>query len=107
MPDVARIVELADNGTLSRVWSSLEPLSRTYLTLIGPGADLHWSAELHAPILDALRARDTAGTVAALAEHFGEVRDAMARRWPEDAPPPGASPTIEATTTATIHPVSA
>ena len=55
----ARIVELADNGTLSRVWSSLEPLSRTYLTLIGPGADLHWSAELHAPILDALRARDT------------------------------------------------
>ena len=103
----ARIVELADNGTLSRVWSSLEPLSRTYLTLIGPGADLHWSAELHAPILEALRARDTEATVGALAEHFDEVRDAMARRWPEDAPTPGPSPATEGTTAAAIHPVSA
>lgn len=80
----ARIVELADNQTLTRVWRSLEPLSRTYLTLIGPGADLPWSAELHTPILDALERRDTDAVVAALQAHFDEVREAMARRWPAD-----------------------
>ena len=32
-----RIVELADNGTLERVWRSLEPFSRTYITLVVPG----------------------------------------------------------------------
>lgn len=84
----ARIIELADNQTLTRVWSSLEPLSRTYLTLIGPGADLDWSAELHAPILAALERRDAEAVVAALEHHFDEVRDAMARRWPDDAPAP-------------------
>jgi DNA-binding GntR family transcriptional regulator len=103
----ARIVELADNGTLSRLWSSLEPLSRTYLTLIGPDADLHWSAELHAPILDALRARDTERTVAALAEHFDDVRDTMARRWPEDAATAGSSPAAEVAPAATAHPIGA
>jgi DNA-binding GntR family transcriptional regulator len=80
----AHLVELADNGTLARVWGSLEPFSRTYLTLIGPDADLHWSAELHAPILAALEARDVEAVVAALEAHFDEVRDTMARRWPED-----------------------
>lgn len=87
----ARIVELADNHTLTRVWGSLEPLSRTYLTLIGPGADLHWSAELHAPILAALERRDVDAVVAALEHHFDEVRDAMARRWPEDGTGSGAA----------------
>lgn len=80
----ARIVELAGNQTLTRVWASLEPLSRTYLTLIGPGADLAWSAELHAPILAALERRDTDAVVAALEGHFDDVRDAMAQRWPAD-----------------------
>lgn len=85
----ARIIELADNQTLTRVWGSLEPLSRTYLTLIGPGADLHWSAELHAPVLAALQRRDVDAVVVALEAHFAEVRDAMAQRWPEDGSPAG------------------
>jgi DNA-binding GntR family transcriptional regulator len=80
-----RLVELADNATLLRVWDGLEPLSRTYLTVIGPGADLSWSAELHAPILAALQRRDPEAVVVALAAHFDEVRDAMAVRWPVDA----------------------
>lgn len=83
----ARIVELADNGTLERVWRSLEPFSRTYLTLAVPGADPQWSAELHRPILDALRARDAEAAVAALERHFEEVRANMARRWPDDPEP--------------------
>jgi DNA-binding GntR family transcriptional regulator len=82
-----RIVELADNGTLERVWRSLEPFSRTYLTLVVPGADPKWSADLHAPILAALERRDTEAVVDALQRHFDEVRDNMAGRWPDDEPP--------------------
>jgi DNA-binding GntR family transcriptional regulator len=83
----ARIVELADNVTLLKVWRSLEPFSRTYITLVIPGADPQWSADLHAPVLEALERRDTEGVVGALARHFAEVSDNMARRWPDDEPP--------------------
>lgn len=82
----ARIVQLADNRTLERVWRSLEPFSRTYLTLAVPGADLAWSADLHGPILDALRGGDADAVVEALRRHFDEVRDDMAGRLPDDAP---------------------
>ena len=82
-----RIVELADNGTLEKVWRSLEPFSRTYITLVVPGADPQWSADLHAPILAALERRDAEDVVSALKTHFDEVSDNMARRWPDDEPP--------------------
>jgi DNA-binding GntR family transcriptional regulator len=82
-----RIVELADNDTLLKVWRSLEPFSRTYITLVIPGADPQWSADLHAPVLEALERRDAEGVVIALARHFDEVSDNMARRWPDDEPP--------------------
>jgi DNA-binding GntR family transcriptional regulator len=81
-----RIVELADNDTLLKVWRSLEPFSRTYLTLVVPGADPQWSAGLHAPIVAALERRDVEEVVDALRRHFDEVRDNMARRWPDDEP---------------------
>ena len=87
-----RIVELADNGTLQKVWRSLEPFSRTYLTLAIPGADPQWSADLHAPILAALERRDTDGVVEALHKHFDDVSENMARRWSDDGPPAGAGP---------------
>jgi DNA-binding GntR family transcriptional regulator len=82
----AAIVGLADNVTLARVWGSLEPFSRTYLTLALPGSDPTWSAGLHAPILEALRGGDADAVVAALDRHFDQVRDDMARRWPADEP---------------------
>jgi DNA-binding GntR family transcriptional regulator len=78
-----RIVEIADNGTLGKVWRSLEPFSRTYLTLVVPGADPQWSADLHTPILGALLARDTDAVVAALERHFADVAANMARRLPD------------------------
>jgi DNA-binding GntR family transcriptional regulator len=65
-----RILGMAGNGTLERVWQSLEPYSRTFITLVAPGADPQWTARLHAPILGALQARDTEGVVNALCEHF-------------------------------------
>jgi len=74
------IVELADNGTLLKVWRSLEPFLRTYITLVVPGADAQWSADLHTPILDALRAGDVEAVVAALERHFADVSDNMASR---------------------------
>jgi DNA-binding GntR family transcriptional regulator len=83
----ARIVELADNGTLEKVWRSLEPFSRTYITLAVPGADPQWSADLHGPILAALERRDTDGVIDALRQHFDLVSENMARRWPGDEPP--------------------
>jgi DNA-binding GntR family transcriptional regulator len=88
-----RIVELADNGTLMKAWRSLEPLSRTYLTLVVPGADPRWAAELHAPILAALRRQDAQGAVDALGRHFDEVGEDMARRWPDEDPPGPSDPT--------------
>jgi DNA-binding GntR family transcriptional regulator len=83
----ARIVELADNGTLEKVWRSLEPFSRTYITLAVPGADPQWSADLHAPVLAALERRDTEGVVDALQQHFDLVSENLARRWPDDESP--------------------
>ena len=79
-----RLLELGDNATLLRVWRSLEPFSRTYITLVVPGADPRWSADLHVPILDALRRRDVDAVVAALERHFEEVSANMAVRLPDD-----------------------
>jgi DNA-binding GntR family transcriptional regulator len=81
-----RIVELAYNATLAKVWRSLEPFSRTYLTLVVPGADPQWSADLHEPILAALRKREPEAVVEALRRHFDEVSANMAGRWPDDEP---------------------
>jgi DNA-binding GntR family transcriptional regulator len=97
-----RIVEIADNGTLERAWRTLEPFSRTYLTLALPGADPKWSADLHRPIMAALRARDADAVVAALEGHFDEVRENMARRWPDESTPAASQPSTEQPT-ATIR----
>jgi len=77
----ARILHLAGNATLERVWRSLEPFSRTYITLVAPGADAHWTADLHITILAALRARDPERVVAALRDHFDEAGMHLADSW--------------------------
>jgi DNA-binding GntR family transcriptional regulator len=86
-----RIVELADNGSLAKVWRSLEPFSRTYLALVAPGADLAWSARLHVPVLDALRERDPEAVADALERHFDEVGASMALRLPDSRDPEDAT----------------
>ena len=78
-----RLLELADNGTLLKVWRSLEPFLRTYITLVVPGADPAWSADLHVPILAALRRRQPEEVVEALERHFVDASANMARRWPD------------------------
>jgi DNA-binding GntR family transcriptional regulator len=73
-----KLIQLSGNGTLLRVWRSLEPMSRTYITLVGPGSDPHWTAALHDPMLAAIRDRDTEAVVAAVENHFDEVRERLA-----------------------------
>ena len=80
-----KLIQLAGNSTLLRVWRSLEPMSRTYITLFGPGSDPKWTAALHDPILDAIEARDTEAVVQAIESHFGEVRERLAGHLTEVA----------------------
>ncbi len=77
----ARLLRLAANATLERVWSSLEPFSRTYITLVAPGANEHWTADLHPRIIAALRTRDPEAVVAALRRHFDEASAHLASGW--------------------------
>jgi DNA-binding GntR family transcriptional regulator len=80
-----RIVELSGNTTLRRVWRTLEPFSRTYITIGAPGADRRQIAEHHAPVLAALRARDPELVTSVLHDHFEQAAAGLARRWPDEA----------------------
>jgi DNA-binding GntR family transcriptional regulator len=82
------IVDLSGNGTLRRVWRTLEPFSRTYITLGVPGANRRAIADDHLPVLDALRSRDPGRAVAVLHRHFADAAAGLARAWSEDAPAP-------------------
>jgi DNA-binding GntR family transcriptional regulator len=76
-----RIVEMAANSTLLRVWRTLEPFSRTHITIVAPGADRRQIADAHLPVLDALRRRDTTLAVEVLHEHFANAAANLARHW--------------------------
>jgi DNA-binding GntR family transcriptional regulator len=82
----ARLLALAGNGTLERVWQSLEPYSRTYITLFAPGADAHWTADLHPSIIRALRTRDVSQVEDALRRHFDDQRLPGGRLVPTNRP---------------------
>ena len=73
----ARVLELSGNAMLGRVWRSLEPVSRTYITLVAPNADPNWTIGLHPPIMRALRDRDPEAVEAALLRHFEEASRRM------------------------------
>ena len=77
----SKIIELSGNGALDRVWHSLEPFSRTLITLILPGADPQWTADLHGPILEALRQRDQEAATAAIRRHFRDAEQMAGRLW--------------------------
>jgi DNA-binding GntR family transcriptional regulator len=90
-----RLVEIADNATLLRVWRQLEPFSRTYITIVVPGADRRRIAELHVPVLEALRGRDPEAAATAIHRHFADARSMLAGLWVEPEPSQageGASP---------------
>jgi DNA-binding GntR family transcriptional regulator len=90
-----RIVDLSGNAMLRRVWQMLEPLSRTYITLVAPGADRHAIADMHQPILDALRSRDAGRAAAALDRHYTAAGAMLANLWAGDDASAASQPTIE------------
>jgi len=81
-----RIVEVAGNSTLGRLWRLLEPFSRTYITIVAPGADRGAIADLHEPVIDALRRRDPDLAIGAIDHHFTEARSMLAGLWAEPEP---------------------
>lgn len=82
-----RVIQLSGNATLERVWRALEPFSRTYITLVVPGADAQWTADLHRPILEALQRRDADELVRALRQHFQDVAARLGEEWADTEPP--------------------
>jgi DNA-binding GntR family transcriptional regulator len=97
-----RIIEIAGNSILERVWGSLEPFSRTYITLAVASAYGRQMADLHRPVLEALEGRDAERAVEAIRRHFNVAADMFGRVWAERSPwiaepanpelPPGAGP---------------
>jgi DNA-binding GntR family transcriptional regulator len=82
-----RIVGLSGNATLVRVWRTLEPFSRTYITIEAPGADRRHIADQHIPVLEALRRRDADLAVTVLRRHFDDAAAGLASHWPDARPP--------------------
>jgi DNA-binding GntR family transcriptional regulator len=76
-----RVIALSGNQTLRRVWRTLEPSSRTYITLAVPGVDRRSVAEEHQPILDALRRRDPVEADRTYREHFATTADRLRSAW--------------------------
>jgi DNA-binding GntR family transcriptional regulator len=99
----ARIVERAGNATLERVWRTLEPFSRTYISVVAPGADLRRIADEHLPILAALCKRDPAQAVEVLHQHFAKAAAMLAAHW-ESSGGPGGELTVRAAAAARISP---
>lgn len=81
-----RIIEIAGNSTLERVWRTLEPFSRTYITLAVAGVYGEQMAGLHTQVLAALRDRDPERSVAAIRRHFRDAADMFGRVWSEEIP---------------------
>lgn len=70
------IIEASGNSILIDVWNSLRVEGRTVITALKTGMDGHEIAELHRPVVEALRARDPERAGSALrrhVEHFGDL----------------------------------
>jgi DNA-binding GntR family transcriptional regulator len=93
----ARLIEIAGNHALERVWRYLEPVSRTYITLVIPGVDSRQIADLHDPILDALRRQDPEMAEAAVRRHFLVASTMFETLWVDQGHPEGetAPPSID------------
>jgi DNA-binding GntR family transcriptional regulator len=96
------IMQHSGNATLVRVWSTLEPFLRTYITIVSPGVDRRAVADRHLPIIEALRRGSPEAIEAAFRDHFGAAAAALAEVWPthgsddetDDKPRPGTVPAI-------------
>jgi DNA-binding GntR family transcriptional regulator len=93
------IIRASDNAELLRLWQSLQPSTRAYITLISPGADPNWTVALHPPILSTLVAGDVDAAAMAMREHFQSARTRLERSLAhrgEELPRAGAQEAAEA-----------
>ena len=96
------IMHHSGNATLERVWSTLEPFLRTYITIVSPGVDRRAVADRHLPIIDALRRQNADLIEEAFRVHFSAAATALAEVWPHhegdsdaaDMPKPDDTPAI-------------
>ncbi len=70
----ARIIAAAENETLQRHWSMLEPFGRTFVTASLAGIDLHYLGDRHRGILDAIRDQDSELAARLAKTHAEEVK---------------------------------
>jgi DNA-binding GntR family transcriptional regulator len=93
-----RVVELSGNATLERVWRTLEPFSRTYITIVAPGADRRLIADEHLPVLEALRRRDPVLVTDVFHRHFATAATMLGSLWADEGPqaaePPAPDPPL-------------
>jgi DNA-binding GntR family transcriptional regulator len=73
------IVEASENRTLIEVWESLGIRLRILITALKTGLDGRRLAEMHEPILDALRARDAERAGAAVRRHLEHFERLMSK----------------------------
>jgi DNA-binding GntR family transcriptional regulator len=95
------IMHHSGNATLERVWSTLEPFLRTYITIVSPGVDRRAVADRHLPIIEALRRQNADLIEEAFRVHFEAAAMALAEVWPHhdsdevsDKPRPDKMPAI-------------
>ncbi len=79
------IMSRSGNATLERVWRTLEPFLRTYITIVSPGVDKRAVADRHVPIIEALQKQDAALVTEAFRVHFEAAAEALASVWPSEA----------------------
>jgi DNA-binding GntR family transcriptional regulator len=101
-----RVVELAGNATLERVWRTLEPFSRTYITIVAPGADRRRIADEHVPVLDALRRRDPELVVEVLHRHFANAASMLGSLWASAPPQPTTATSAPSPATGRLTPAA-
>jgi DNA-binding GntR family transcriptional regulator len=77
----ASIMRLSGNATLERVWRTLEPFLRTYITIASSGVDRRAIADRHEPLVAALRKGDPDGVRAAIEHHFDQAARSLASVW--------------------------
>ena len=77
-----QIMHRSGNATLERVWSTLEPFLRTYITIVSPRVDRQAVADRHMPIIEALRGRTPAIIEEAFRSHFEQAALALSEVWP-------------------------
>jgi len=76
------IMHNSGNATLERVWRTLEPFLRTYITIVSPGVDRRAVADRHIPIIEALRRQNPDLVEEAFRVHFQAAAAALAEVWP-------------------------